>query len=64
MPSRILVVDDEPVVTEVVERYQYAASPFTLKPLAGEVAVDATDHVNYPLDNNAQNFPSGTASVS
>ena len=41
-----------------------AAGPFTLKPLLGEIPVGARDHVNYTLDNNAQGFPSGKASVS
>jgi len=41
-----------------------ATAPFTLKPLIGEIPVEAKDHVNYPLDNNSQGFPSGKASVS
>ena len=38
--------------------------PFTLKPLAGGIPDDATNHVNYMLENNASKFPSGTATVS
>ncbi len=34
--------------------------PFTLKPLAGNIPADATDHMNYDMNMNA-NFPTGTA---
>jgi hypothetical protein len=36
-------------------------APFALKPLVGMI-VDAGDHVNQVMDNNAASFPSGTAS--
>ena len=40
-----------------------SAGPFTLKPLSGAITADATDHVNYAMDNNAAGFPTGTASI-
>jgi hypothetical protein len=39
------------------------SSPFTLKPLAGMIPSNATDHLTYSMDNNAMNFPSGSASI-
>ncbi len=40
------------------------SSPFTLKPLAGNIPEDAGDHVTYSLDNNSTGFPVGTATIS
>jgi len=37
-------------------------SPFTLKPLVGNIPMNATDHTNYGMNINAFSFPSGTAS--
>lgn len=37
--------------------------PFTLKPLAGTIPGDATDHQNYDMNSNLASFPSGTASI-
>lgn len=39
------------------------AAPFTLKPLVGEIPANATDHVDYPMDNNAGAFPTGSARI-
>ena len=40
-----------------------ASGPFTLKPLAGGIAADATDHVTYSIPNNVASFPTGTATI-
>ncbi|TFB10903.1 hypothetical protein E3V55_04650 [Candidatus Marinimicrobia bacterium MT.SAG.3] len=40
-----------------------ASTPFTLKPLVGGIATDATDHVTYSMDNKSSGFPSGTAVI-
>ena len=40
-----------------------AATPFTLKPLVGDIPSNATDHVTYAMDNNSSGFPTGTASI-
>lgn len=40
-----------------------AATPFTLKPLVGSIATNATDHVTYTMDNNSSGFPTGTAGI-
>ncbi len=34
--------------------------PFTLKPLVGNIAADATDHTLYTMNQNLGSFPSGT----
>lgn len=34
--------------------------PFTLKPLVGNIADDATDHTPYTMNQNLASFPSGT----
>jgi hypothetical protein len=39
------------------------SSPFALKPLAGMIPTNATDHLTYAMDNNAMAFPSGSASI-
>ena len=36
-------------------------APFALKPLVGEIPMNATDHMTYMMDNNAASFPTGTA---
>ena len=38
-------------------------APFVLKPLVGQVADDAADHVNLPLMNNAVDLPRGSGSI-
>ena len=38
-------------------------APFLLKPLVGDVPVDALDHAAQSLDNHAESFPSVTASL-
>jgi hypothetical protein len=38
-------------------------APFTLKPLAGPIPANATDHVLYPIDNNTAGFPNGSATI-
>jgi hypothetical protein len=38
-------------------------APFTLKPLAGQIPANATDHVSYPIDNNTVGFPNGSATI-
>ena len=38
-------------------------APFTLKPLAGPIAADATDHVTYSIPSNLASFPTGTATI-
>ena len=40
-----------------------SAVPFTLKPLAGAIAADATDHVTYSIPSNLASFPTGTATI-
>src|SRR5262249_35399362 len=40
-----------------------APTPFTLKPLLGMVPAAALDHKDYPLDNKASSFPTGTATI-
>ena len=40
-----------------------SAAPFTLKPLAGAIAADATDHVTYSIPSNLASFPTGTATI-
>ena len=40
-----------------------APAPFTLKPLVGSAPEDAADHVTYPIANNAEGFPTGTAVI-
>ncbi len=34
--------------------------PFTLKPLVGSIATDATDHTTYTMNENSASFPTGT----
>ena len=38
-------------------------SPFTLKPLVGDIPADATDHVTYSVTNMASGFPTGSATI-
>ena len=38
-----------------------SATPFTLKPLVGDVPMNASDHTNYGMDTNLPSFPTGTA---
>ena len=38
-------------------------APFTLKPLVGAIAADATDHVTYSIPTNLASFPTGTATI-
>ena len=38
-------------------------APFTLKPLVGTIATDATDHVTYSIPTNLASFPTGTATI-
>ena len=40
------------------------AAPFVLKPLIGNIPLDAQDHVNYDMDQNLGSIPSGTATIS
>ena len=40
-----------------------SSAPFTLKPLAGPIAADATDHVTYSIPSNLASFPTGTATI-
>ena len=40
-----------------------SSAPFTLKPLVGAIAADATDHVTYSLPSNLGSFPTGTATI-
>ena len=40
-----------------------SSAPFTLKPLAGAIATDATDHVTYSIPSNLASFPTGTATI-
>ena len=40
-----------------------SSAPFTLKPLVGAIAADATDHVTYSIPTNLASFPSGTATI-
>ena len=37
------------------------SNPFTLKPLVGNIPMNATDHTNYGMSLNASSFPTGTA---
>lgn len=37
--------------------------PFQVKPLAGKIPMDATDHQSYALQRNTGTLPSGTASI-
>lgn len=36
-------------------------NPFTLKPLVGDIPMNATDHTNYGMNLNVSSFPTGTA---
>ena len=40
-----------------------SSAPFTLKPLLGAIATDATDHVTYSIPSNLTSFPTGTATI-
>jgi len=40
-----------------------SSAPFTLKPLVGAIAADATDHQTYQLGSNVADLPSGTATI-
>ena len=40
-----------------------SSGPFTLKPLAGPIAANATDHVTYSIPINLASFPTGTATI-
>ncbi len=40
-----------------------SSAPFTLKPLAGPIAADATDHLTYSIPSNLASFPTGTATI-
>ena len=40
-----------------------SAAPFTLKPLAGPIPSNATDHVTYSIPSNLASFPTGTATI-
>ncbi|MGB5289780.1 MAG: hypothetical protein WBQ32_13415 [Ignavibacteriaceae bacterium] len=37
-----------------------SSNPFTLKPLVGDIPMNATDHFNYNMSTNLSSFPSGT----
>lgn len=37
-----------------------SSNPFTLKPLVGNIPMNATDHLNYKMDTNLSSFPTGT----
>jgi hypothetical protein len=36
-------------------------NPFSLKPLVGDIPMNATDHFNYNMSTNLSSFPTGTA---
>jgi hypothetical protein len=36
-----------------------STSPFTLKPLVGDIPMNATDHTNYAMSTNLSSFPTG-----
>jgi hypothetical protein len=38
-----------------------STSPFTFKPLVGDIPMNATDHTNYSMSTNVSSFPTGTA---
>jgi hypothetical protein len=40
-----------------------STAPFTLKPLVGPIAANATDHVTYSIPTNLASFPTGTATI-
>ena len=40
-----------------------SAAPFTLKPLAGPIEANATDHVTYSIPSNLASFRAGTATI-
>ena len=40
-----------------------STAPFTLKPLVGAIAADATDHVTYSIPTNLASFLTGTATI-
>jgi hypothetical protein len=40
-----------------------STAPFTLKPLVGPIAANATDHVTYSILTNLASFPTGTATI-
>jgi len=37
-----------------------SSNPFTLKPLVGDIPMNATDHLNYNMSTNLSSFPTGT----
>jgi hypothetical protein len=37
-----------------------SSNPFTLKPLVGDIPMNATDHLNYNMNTNLSSFPTGT----
>ena len=39
-----------------------SSAPFTLKPLVGDIPVNAVDHTTYMMNTNLSSFPTGTAS--
>jgi hypothetical protein len=39
-----------------------SANPFTLKPLVGDIPVNAVDHTTYMMNANLSSFPTGTVS--
>ena len=39
-----------------------SSNPFTLKPLVGDIPLNATDHLNYNMNTNLSSFPTGTVS--
>jgi hypothetical protein len=49
------------IVVTIEPNPDFSPDPFFLKPLAGMVPVNATDHVSYPMTNIAASFPTGTA---
>ena len=39
-----------------------SSAPFTLKPLVGDIPMNAVDHTTYMMDTNISSFPTGTIS--
>lgn len=50
-------------VISIEPRVDSDAGPFQFKPLAGAVPTDATDHIEYSMDDNTDTMATGTVSI-
>jgi hypothetical protein len=51
-------------VISIEPRVDNDPGPFQFKPLIGDIPTDATDHIEYPMENKVSTLATGTVSIS